>query len=307
VAIENENRREKVGVRKKVVIRENMKVRTPIDYWDSTGHVRSELIKEGDRLTMLLRDVVFVNENKDEWKPRIEDKSMNLSEFMIEDGYLCGFSMKIREKQTRVLWDTNNEAFKGLNMLLDKLDTKKAIQDQLEYLLPFKSLSNEQIKTLASAIKDEAAGMALYYIGASRMGHVLPMLLTNIQDQNWPAWKWTAMLLVEIGEELIPEIKKVFETEPNDTIWHNNIIWVLSHWDSYLVNQLKSELLDTVLKADFDDASIFALKLLHEKQVIEENESLKYYKFLEDNYAKNNDMLEYLKELKAIINMDNSK
>jgi hypothetical protein len=284
-----------------------MKISTPIDYWDSTGHVRSELIKEDNRLTMVLRGIVFVNENNDGWKPQIEIKSMKLSEFMIEDGYLCGFSMKILEKQTRVLWSNNDGLFKDLNILLDKLDTKVAVQDQLEYLLPFKSLSNAQIKTLATVIKDEAAGMALYYIGATRMGHILPTLLTNIQDRNWPAWRWTAMLLVDIGEKLIPEIKNAFETVPCDTIWHNNIIWVLNHWDRQLVNQLKTELIDTVLKADFDDASISALQLLHKKQLIEENESSKYYNFLEDKYANNVDMLEDLKELKAIINTDNSK
>ncbi len=283
-----------------------MKVSTPIDYWDSTGHVRSELIKEGDRLTMVLRGIVFVNEKRDGWKPQIEKKTMKLSEFMIEDGYLCGFSMKILKKQKRVFWSTNDELFKDLNILLDKLDAQIAIQDQLEYLLPFKSLSNAHINALATAIKDEEAGMALYYIGATRMGHILPRLLANIQDQNWPAWGWTVMLLVDIGEKLIPEIKKVFETEPNDTIWHKNIIWVLNHWDRQLVYQLKSELIDTVLKADFDDASISALQLLHEKQLIEENETFKYYNILEDKYANNVDILDDLTELKARINPDNN-
>ena len=110
-----------------------MKVSTPIDYWDSAGHVRSELIKEGDRMTMVLRGIVFVNENRDGWKPQIEKKTMKLSEFMIEDGYLCGFSMKILEKQTRVLWSTNEGLFKDLNILLDELDTKVALQDHSFY------------------------------------------------------------------------------------------------------------------------------------------------------------------------------
>jgi hypothetical protein len=276
-----------------------MKVSTPIDYWDSTGHVKSELIKEGDRLTMVLRGIVFVNENRDGWKPQIEKNPLKLSDFMIEDGYLCGFSMKILEKQPRALWGANDGLLKDLNILLDNLDAQIEVQDQLGYLFPFKSLSDAQIESLATTIKDEEAGMALYYIGATRMGHILPTLLTNIQDQNWPAWRWTAMLLVEIGEKLIPEIKNVFESEPYDTIWHNNIIWVLNHWDRQLVNQLKSELLDTVLKADFDNASISALQLLHEKQLIDENEMLEYYNFLEEKYANNDDMLEDLKELKS--------
>lgn len=278
-----------------------MKISTPIDYWDSTGHLRTELVQEGDRQTMVLRGIVFVNENNDGWKPQVEQKSENLSAFMLDDGYLCGFSMKILEKQTRVLWGNNDGHFKDLNILLDQLDAKVALEDQLEQLAPFKSLSDEEISALATAIKDEEAGMALYYIGPSRMGHILPLLLTNIQDQNWPACRWTVKLLVDIGEKLIPEIKNIFETAPYDTIWHNNIIWVLNHWDRQLVNQLKSELIDTVLKADFDNVSIAALLLLHKKQAIEENESFKYHSFLEDKYANNVDMLADLKAVKALL------
>ncbi len=284
-----------------------MKVSTPIEYTDQSGKIMTDFIKEDGVEIMELRGVTFTNNGRSGFRPTQETPANLLSSFMLADGVLSGYSIKFLEKLPRTLWGRKDVHFQVLNPLLDDLDSKLPIRDQEENLQPFKSLSDDQIGALVNEAKDEEAGMALYFIGPSRMGHWLPQLLTNLQDQNWPAFGWNMKLLADIGEALIPEIKNVFENEPNDTIWHDNIILLLSHWDRQLVGQVKTELINAVLKGDLEGASISALHVLHEKQLIDANQSSKYYNFLADKYGHTVHLLEDLKELAAIINTNHNK
>lgn len=265
-----------------------MKISIPIEYQDSKGTVKSELVKEGDTLTMILRGVRFTEINHKGFMPAPDTNPLLMNNFTTTNGPLFGYSIKFLETPPRVFWGRQEEKFRVLNVLLDELDSEIPVDDQLDKLEPLKSITDDQVEMLVSYGKDPEAGMALNFIGPSRMGLLLSKLLEKLQDMNDPAFHWNMKLLTDIGEILVPEIKKVFSNEPNDSIWHQNIIRMLDNWETPLLLQLKTELVDTILKADFEGASISALGLLYSRKLITVDETEEFFKFLEEKYDSNN-------------------
>ena len=157
----------------------------------------------------------------------------------------------------------------------------KSIDEQLENLSQFDNLSEEEIIELTVHIKSSEVGILIEYLGFEKLRNHLPCFLEFLQDANWPASRGASNMLVKAREIIIPEIKRVFKEVTNDEIWHYWIlILIIPDWKKELVNTIKPELIELVIKADKEGASIQALKILKEKELITEKEIEYYYKYL---------------------------
>ena len=157
----------------------------------------------------------------------------------------------------------------------------KSIDEQLENLSPFNNLSEEEILDLTTHIKSSEAGILIEYLGFKKLRNHLPSFLEFLQDANWPAAGGAAKMLGKAREIIIPEIKRVFEEVRNDEIWHYWIlILIIQGWDAKLVSTIKPELIELVNRADKEGASIQALSILKEKELITEKEVEYHYQYL---------------------------
>ena len=167
-------------------------------------------------------------------------------------------------------------------------------------------LSDFQLHQLMSDnyVKYEGAGYLLLHTDLERLKNKIPELLTWIQDMNWPAAFNIHQLLVLFGEDLIDPVKKAFNNNPSDSIWQNNMIWILSKIDSSRLTELKDELVNTVEKADQEGAAISALELLFNKNIINDTES--FVAQLTEKYKADESMIEDIEELKEQIKAHNN-
>lgn len=157
----------------------------------------------------------------------------------------------------------------------------QSIDKQLEALSHFDNLSEEEKLDLTTHIKSSEVGILIEYLGFKRLLNHLPSFLEFLQDANWPATRGTAKMLEKAREIIIPEIKKVFKEVRNDEIWHYWILILIIHeWDTELVNTIKPELIELVNRGDKEGASIQALSILKEKELITEKEIEYYYQYL---------------------------
>ncbi len=169
-------------------------------------------------------------------------------------------------------------------------------------------LSDSQLNELLTGgyRKYEGAGHLLLQTDLKRLKNKIPNLLTWIQDMNWPAAFKIHQLLVLFGEDIIDSAKNAFKSDPFDSIWHNNMIWVLSKIDSSKLTELKDELVSTIEKADEDGAAISALELVHDKRILKESDVNKFIDYLTKEYANDKSCTEDLEEFTTKINADNT-
>lgn len=92
--------------------------------------------------------------------------------------------------------------------ILNNLDYEKTFEEQKKFLKKLDNINDEQIKELTSHIKSWEAGIALKYLGYEKVKNYLSELLGMLQDMNWPAAGSISELLTEIGEPVIPYIRK---------------------------------------------------------------------------------------------------
>ncbi|ULO09067.1 DUF5071 domain-containing protein [Paenibacillus sp. 19GGS1-52] len=89
----------------------------------------------------------------------------------------------------------------------------------------------------------DGAAEVIVAIGYPRVKSILSELLVWIQDLNWPGYQVIADFLRDIGQPLIPEIKRVIIEHTSDQDWLYYIIeCILSKWPTELVAQLNKEL-----------------------------------------------------------------
>ncbi|MFS0558645.1 DUF5071 domain-containing protein [Brevibacillus sp. 179-C9.3 HS] len=70
---------------------------------------------------------------------------------------------------------------------------------------------------------------------------VLPDLFEWVQDINWPVARGIAQILVSCGREMIPELKKVLES--NDDDWKFACFgWIINDLPLEIVKELEPEL-----------------------------------------------------------------
>lgn len=169
-------------------------------------------------------------------------------------------------------------------------------------------LSTSDLTELFSGnyVKYEGAGYLILNSNNESLKKRIPELLTWIQDMNWPASHYIFKFLVKFGDELIYDIKCTFNNSSNDSIWQNNLIRVLLEINSSKTIELQSELINIVLNADEDGASISALELLYKKQIIDRPTIEKYCNFLLNEYSSDKYNLQDIEELTKKIKADNS-
>jgi len=170
---------------------------------------------------------------------------------------------------------------KLIEKIENTIEYDKLINQQLENLSQFDNLTEYEILELTIHHKSSEAGILIEYLGHEKLKNHLPIFLAFTQDGNWPAAGGAAKMLVKAREIIIPEIKKVFKVFWNDEIWHYWIlILIIGNWDKELVENLKPELIELVIKVDKEGASIQALRILKEKKLITEKEIEKHYQYL---------------------------
>ena len=78
-------------------------------------------------------------------------------------------------------------------------------------------------------------------LGYPKIRPILPQLLEWIQDMNWPVAQKIAPFLASIGNDIIPEIKKILQTD--DYIWqYNCLLEIVSKLDKDGILLLEEEL-----------------------------------------------------------------
>lgn len=169
--------------------------------------------------------------------------------------------------------------------LIDRIEHSirkdKTIDQQLELLSQFDELTENELLELTHYNKSSEAGILIEYLGYEKLKQHSPQFLAFLADANWPAAGGTANMLNQAKERIIPEIRKVFKNAWSDHIWHYWILVLLiGNWDKVLVQKVKPELIDLINKGDKEGASIQALHLLHENDLITKREAKKYYQFL---------------------------
>lgn len=152
-----------------------------------------------------------------------------------------------------------------LNQLLSKVSWDKTIEEQLDTLHLFDTITGEQIDELTSGkyVKSTEAGIVMQYLGFEKLKHKTDELLEFIQNMNWPAAGYVAHALIPAGEQIIPNIKNVFKNYGDDKIWVHWIIGQIIHqWEDRFIILLKEELLNILEDGDEEGASFEALMCL---------------------------------------------
>lgn len=178
--------------------------------------------------------------------------------------------------------------FKGI----DYIDPK----DQLDKLKVFDSITYKQIDELMHYIQFWESGVVIRYLGHKKLKYKIPELFRFIEDPNWEGATDVHKALIEMGETIIPEIKK-FLKNTTDYEWHGNIIrFVVSKWNRGLRMQMKQELIKSILVAD-GEASTDGLQAIQD--IISKEEYIMYYNYLANAYTKNEFMAwAFLDEIK---------
>lgn len=183
-----------------------------------------------------------------------------------------------------------------LNQLLSKVSWDMTIEEQLNTLHLFDTITGEQIDELTSGkyVKSTEAGIVMQYLGFEKLKHKTDELLIFLQDINWPAAGYVARTFIPAGEQIVPNIKNVFKNHSNDKTW---ICWIIQHiiyyWSDKQIIMLKDEL-SLILKegdgeGDGEGAAYVALLCL--QKIVSKNEyfilanelliKLKTYKHME--------------------------
>lgn len=162
-----------------------MKISISIIYEDLNGSEKTNLVYTDDSESMLIRNVLFTQIEGEGFKPEITTTERELSSFKLWDGILGGFSIKHLENTPRKV-HYRDQKYQKLNELLDQLDQNIPLNDQLDLLRQFNSITNEEIEILTTYSKDVEAAMALRHLGPYRVQHILPTLLSGVMDMNWP-------------------------------------------------------------------------------------------------------------------------
>lgn len=152
-----------------------------------------------------------------------------------------------------------------LNQLLSKVSWDKTIEEQLDTLHLFDTITGEQIDELTSGkyVKSTEAGIVMQYLGFEKLKHKTDELLEFIQNMNWPAAGYVAHALIPAGEQIVPNIKNVFKNYGDDKIWVHWIIGQIIHqWEDRFIILLKEELLNILEEGDEEGASFEALMCL---------------------------------------------
>ncbi len=173
--------------------------------------------------------------------------------------------------------------------LIDRIESNitwnKSIEDQIEVLSQFDNLSDDEIKELTNYFKSTEVGILIEYLGFEKLKDHLPNFLEFLQDMNWPAAGGASRMLVKAGKEIIPEIRRVFNEVKNDDIWH---LWILTeivqNLEKGLIAELAHDLKELINRADKDGASIQALRILKESQLLSEEEITFHYQYLLKKY-----------------------
>lgn len=163
-------------------------------------------------------------------------------------------------------------------LTLSKLEYSEASEEFQDAIKKLSDFGDDEIKELTTHIKDHRVGRALKYISRSKLANFIPNLLAMLKDINWPAALGVAEILVSMENMVTPYIKSVFQE--SDTIWQDWIIrYIVIKWDSNLVNDLKSSLIDLAGRYNYD-SGVSALIVLFEKDLLN-IESL--YSLIEQN------------------------
>ena len=170
--------------------------------------------------------------------------------------------------------------------LENTIDCSKPVEQQLNRLAEFDSISDDEIKELAQTChKSTEAGILLEYLGYERLKPHLNLFLEFLQDMNCPAAAGASQMLSKAGKEIIPELKRIFEEVKNDTIWHYWILLgIVQDFDKELISELKDDLIKLINRKDKDGASIQALRILKENQIISEKKVEEHYQNLLNAY-----------------------
>ncbi|CAD5298996.1 MULTISPECIES: DUF5071 domain-containing protein [unclassified Imperialibacter] len=171
--------------------------------------------------------------------------------------------------------------------LKNRIDWNEPVELQLERLAEFDHITNEEIEELAQTChKSTEAGILLEYLGHERLMPYLHLFLEFLQDMNWPAAGGASKMLTKAGKVIIPEIRRVFQEVNNDQIWHYWILLgIVQYFEKELILEMKADLIELILRADKDGASIQALRILKEKQILSSEEVENRYCYLLDKYS----------------------
>lgn len=170
--------------------------------------------------------------------------------------------------------------------LENKINWNKSVEQQLDSLSEFDDITDEEIKELAQTChKSTEAGILLEYLGYERLKPYLNLFLEFLQDMNWPAAGGASRMLSKAGKDIIPEIRRVFEEVKNDQIWHYWILLgIVQDFDKELIFELKYDLIKLVNRKDKEGASIQALRILKENQILSEEQVEEQYQNLLNEY-----------------------
>ncbi|MEM9416337.1 MAG: DUF5071 domain-containing protein [Planctomycetota bacterium] len=81
----------------------------------------------------------------------------------------------------------------------------------------------------------------LVALGYPAVRSVLPQMMEWIQDMNWPVARVLQPFLVSIGEPILPEVRRVFESD--DLVWQYwCIVEILGHLPVENVSSFRPEL-----------------------------------------------------------------
>jgi hypothetical protein len=185
----------------------------------------------------------------------------------------------------------------SLPHLLELLAHASTAEQEQAALQLSDTLSDAQLAELTSTryLKSWPAGMVLRHLPVSRLVPYAEPLLVHLQNLNWCAAPYVAEVLVAMGAPVVPALRRVFATDPDDGIWLMNLIYnVIQRWEEPLARLLEAELVGYVRYAAREGESIAALEALHRLLPAAEHRHL--YDFLRGVYAHDAVLLNELQE-----------
>ncbi|WP_375102815.1 DUF5071 domain-containing protein [Paenibacillus sp. RS8] len=135
----------------------------------------------------------------------------------------------------------------SISSLIKKLSWGTPEEEKEDAIKKLQYIEEENLHLLLQPIsKDywDGAAETVVRLGYPRVKSVLTGLLEWLQDTNWPGAGQISVFLREIGDPMIPYVKKVLNHHSDDQEWVYNIFEeLINHWNTKQVLQIQEELI----------------------------------------------------------------
>jgi len=123
----------------------------------------------------------------------------------------------------------------------------------------------------------------LVRLGYPAVEPVIPEMLMWLQDLNYSVSFVFSPFLSEIGEPLIPHLRKILQSD--DNVWKYSVLRnIVLNWDTCLVKIIEPDLIKLTMIQDLTEVDIEAIRILIKNKLGDPNKLQSLIKFKKRGY-----------------------